>query len=415
MRKILLLCFFLFSAFLHAQVYETSPPDYIKTIEFKGGIEFSGTPIVALGEPIQLEFDDLIGDEADYYYTIEHYNFDWTPSGLAQSEFMDGYDDTRIRNYENSFNTLQIFSHYRLNIPNVYTRALKVSGNYLLKVFNNNKELVFSRKFIVFEDLAIVRAEIKRSRDLKFIKTKQVVNFSIDGAENIIFRNPDRNLNTLILKNNNLKNGIYNLKPQYNLGSKLIYKYDQKAAFWAGNEYLNFDTKDVRASSMNIQRIELIDIYNTYLFPDAIRAFDPYTYYPDINGNFTVRTLQGEKATIEAEYTWVHFALENYEKLDGGEIHLYGKFNNFTLDESTKLTYNPTTKLYETKRLFKQGFYNYKYVLLRPDGSIDEGFFSGNFEETENQYTILAYYREVGGRYDRVIGAGSANSRNISN
>ena len=50
-----------------------------------------------------------------------------------------------------------------------------------------------------------------------------------------------------------------------------------------------------------------------------------------------------------------------------------------------------------------------------PNGSIDEGFNSGNFDETENQYTILAYYREVGGRYDRIVGVGSANSRNISN
>jgi hypothetical protein len=28
---------------------------------------------------------------------------------------------------------------------------------------------------------------------------------------------------------------------------------------------------------------------------------------------------------------------------------------------------------------------------------------------------VLAYYRGVGGRYDRVIGVGSANSRNITN
>ena len=409
------ICFLLIAYSGISQALETTPPDYIRTIQFQGNSQFSGTPIIALGETLSISFDDLIGDEADYYYTIEHYDFNWQPSNLAKNEYMEGFDNMRILNYQNSFNTLQIYSHYTLNIPNRNTRRLKVSGNYMLKIFNDDKELVFSRKFMVYEDIALVKAEIKRSRNLKFIDTKQVVYFSVDGSDQIIFRNPDQNLKTLIIQNNNLQTSIYNLKPQYSLGNELVYRYDQEASFWGGNEYLEFDNKDVRAATMNIRSIELKDIYNTYLFTNKNRSYDPYTYDPDINGQFRVNTIQGEDPTIEAEYTWVHFSLANYEKLKGGEIHIYGNFNNFNLDESTKLTYNSKRDVFEGKRLFKQGFYNYKYVLLMPDGSIDEGFNSGNFDETENQYTILAYYREVGGRYDRIVGVGSANSRNISN
>lgn len=409
------ICFLLIAYSGIAQALETTPPDYIRTVQFQGNSQFSGTPIIALGETLSISFDDLIGDEADYYYTIEHYDFNWQPSNLAKNEYMEGFDNMRILNYQNSFNTLQIYSHYTLNIPNRNTRRLKVSGNYMLKIFNDDKELVFSRKFMVYEDIALVKAEIKRSRNLKFIDTKQVVYFSVDGSDQIIFRNPDQNLKTLIIQNNNLQTSIYNLKPQYSLGNELVYRYDQEASFWGGNEYLEFDNKDVRAATMNIRSIELKDIYNTYLFTNKNRSYDPYTYDPDINGQFRVNTIQGEDPTIEAEYTWVHFSLANYEKLKGGEIHIYGNFNNFNLDESTKLTYNSKRDVFEGKRLFKQGFYNYKYVLLMPDGSIDEGFNSGNFDETENQYTILAYYREVGGRYDRIVGVGSANSRNISN
>lgn len=409
------ICFLLITFSGIAQALETTPPDYIRTVQFQGNSQFSGTPIIALGETLSISFDDLIGDEADYYYTIEHYDFNWQPSNLAKNEYMEGFDNMRILNYQNSFNTLQIYSHYTLNIPNRNTRRLKVSGNYMLKIFNDDKELVFSRKFMVYEDIALVKAEIKRSRNLKFIDTKQVVYFSVDGSDQIIFRNPDQNLKTLIIQNNNLQTSIYNLKPQYSLGNELVYRYDQEASFWGGNEYLEFDNKDVRAATMNIRSIELKDIYNTYLFTNKNRSYDPYTYDPDINGQFRVNTIQGEDPTIESEYTWVHFSLANYEKLKGGEIHIYGNFNNFNLDESTKLTYNSKRDVFEGKRLFKQGFYNYKYVLLMPDGSIDEGFNSGNFDETENQYTILAYYREVGGRYDRIVGVGSANSRNISN
>ena len=71
--------------------------------------------------------------------------------------------------------------------------------------------------------------------------------------------------------------------------------------------------------------------------------------------------------------------------------------------------------LHEVARLFKQGFYNYKYVLLLPDGTLDEGFISGNFDATENEYSVIIYYRPVGGRFDRIIGTGSANSINITN
>lgn len=404
----------LFQLKVHAQVaQEVLPPSYIRTVAFNGNSEFSGNPIIRLGEGISLEFDDIIGDEANYYYSIEHYNYDWTPSELAKSEYMEGFDDVRIKNYTNSFNTLQIYSHYNLQIPNEDTRSLKVSGNYMLKIHNENEELVFSKKFMVYEPLAQVAVEIKRSREVKLINTRQVVNFSVNSPD-VILKNPQQNVNVVILQNNNLKNAIYNIKPQYSIANELIYKYDQPTSFWAGNEYLAFDSKDLRAATVSIQRVEVLNLYHHYLFLDDIRALEPYTYNPDINGNFAINVSQGN-SDIEADYIWTHFALKSYEPIEGGKIHLYGGFNNFVLDESTLLEYNSRTGAYETARLFKQGFYNYKYVLLRKDGTLDEGFISGNFAKTENQYTVLIYYRSPAARYDHIIGVGTANSIHITN
>jgi hypothetical protein len=79
------------------------------------------------------------------------------------------------------------------------------------------------------------------------------------------------------------------------------------------------------------------------------------------------------------------------------------------------MQYDSASDTYRLSRLFKQGFYNYKYVLVDRDGSIDEGAISGNFWQTENDYTILVYYRDLGGRFDRIIGMGMANSTNITN
>src|SRR5699024_2810574 len=173
-----------------AQVPETLPPEYIKTIEFKDNTEFSGTPIIKLGQGLSLEFDDLIGDEADYYYKISYYNFDWTPTDLSKNEYMNGFDDVRIKTYKNSYNTLQIYTHYHLSIPNKQTKALTKSGNYMLEIYNDQDKLVFSKRFMVFEYLASVQARFKRSRDLNYINTKHVINISITEYTRIIFRIP---------------------------------------------------------------------------------------------------------------------------------------------------------------------------------------------------------------------------------
>ena len=395
-------------------VVQVPPPNYIRTVIFNDGSGYSETPIIRLGQGLQLQFDDIIGDEANYYYTIEHYDYDWQPSQLAKSEYLEGFDNIRINNYSNSYNTLQLYSHYNLKIPNEDTQALKVTGNYMLKIWNEKKELVFSRKFMIYEPLAQVGVVVKKSREVKLIHSKQVVNFEV-SAPDFIIRKPEESVQAVILQNNNLKTAIYNIEPQYNLGNTLVYKYDQLTSFWAGNEYLNFDSKDLRSATVKIKYIDVEELYHHYLFADHIRTFDPYTYNPDINGKFVVRTMQGNNPAIEAGYVWTHFALETYEPLEGGEVYLYGEFNNYVLDESTRMEFNPSAGAYETARLFKQGYYDYKYVFLRNDGILDEGFISGNFVSTENEYTVLVYYRPPGGRYTRIIGVGSANSLNISN
>ena len=415
LKKFFCFAFFILSIFSTiAQVEETTEPYYIRTIQFRGSSAQSELPIIKLGERVQLSFDDVKGNEADYYYKITHHNFDWTPSDLSKGEYLDGFDDVRIETYQNSFNTLQLYSNYTVSIPNRETRGLLKSGNYLLSIYDDNNDLVFSRKFMVVEQIAGVGVEIKRSRDIKHIHTKQVVQFTVN-SQSLLLINPKQTVKTLVLQNSNLKNAITNLVPQYTIGSELIYRYDQEAAFWGGNEFLAFDNKDERSATNGVRRVEVSDVYENILYSDISRADRPYTYNPDINGNFVVRKLNVQNQNIEAEYVRMHFNLMYYEDIDNKELHLYGNFNNWTIDETTYMKYDKQTDSFRNERLFKQGFYNYKYVLVDRDGSIDEGAVSGNFWQTENDYTVLVYFRDLGARFDRIIGMGTANSININN
>ncbi|WP_339701300.1 DUF5103 domain-containing protein [uncultured Marixanthomonas sp.] len=399
---------------LFSQLAEIPAPNYIKTIQFKGTSAQSELPVIRLGERLELSFDALNGEEEDFYYTITHHNFDWTESDLSKSEYLSGFDDVRIETYENSLNTLQIFSHYTLSIPNRETRGISKSGNYLLSIFDSDNNPIFSRKFMVIEEIAGVSVEIKRSRDLKYIEEKQTVQFTINSPS-LLLINPKQTVHTLVMKNSNLKTAITNLKPQYTIGNELIYKYDKESSFWGGNEFLSFDNKDVRAAGNNISRISVSDVYENYLFTDIGRFNRPYTYNPDINGNFVVRNISANNQDIEAEYVRLHFNLQYFEDIGDKEIHLYGNFNNWTIDGSTYMKYDPQSDTYRNSRLFKQGFYNYKYVVVNRDGSIEPGAISGNFWQTENDYTVLVYFRDLGARYDRIIGMGRGNSTNITN
>lgn len=411
--SILLLCITFSSLAQVAQ--EKEEPLFIKTIQFRAGTELGKLPILKLGESLQISFDDIIGDERDYFYTITHHNADWTPSNLARSEFMQGMDNVRILEFKNSVATLQLYTHYQLDIPNEMTRALTKTGNYLLSIFDEEKELVFSRKFMIYNPTFNVGAEVKRSRDLNFINTKQVLRFFIDSRDELII-DPKTNLHTTLIQNNNLTTTIDSVQPQYTLGSRLEYRYDQETAFWAGNEFFNFENKDVRASTSAIRSIELKSLYHNYLYRDIARYNKPYTYDPDINGNFLITSLQATDAITESEYVWIHFNLGLDKVPDNQKVHIYGNFNNYAINNSTQLKWDTTKRLYTLPYLFKQGFYNYRYVIVNEDKTIDRSRnIDGNYWQTENDYQILVYYRRPGGRYDELLGYGQTNSSTITN
>jgi hypothetical protein len=404
---------FLVASSVFSQVQqEVNPPENIKSIVFEGPTE-DQFPVVMLGESMRLEFDDVLANEQDYYYKIVHCDYDWTPSQLLKSQYLDGVDNQRIIDYSNSYNTLQPYSNYRLTIPN-QNLSLKVSGNYVLEIYNDSYELQFSRRFVVYTDVVKVAATVKRSRDFNFLNEKQVVQFSINQG-NFQLVNPKKEVKVAILQNYQWETAIYDIAPQYTLGGELVYKYDRETGFFGGNEYLNFDTSDLRAPTAQISRIEVTDLYGHFLFTDGYRFDQPYTYYPDINGDFVVRTLQGDDNSREAEYTRVHFSLPFEELLGLDEVFIYGKFNNYALTDENKLMYNGNTGMMDGSILLKQGFYNYKYVIRREDGIIDLNTVCGNFHFTENNYLILVYYRNFGDLYDSIIGIGTSNSRNISN
>ncbi|MBP4136636.1 type IX secretion system plug protein [Flavobacterium geliluteum] len=413
-QKILLL--FIFSS-ATAQVIQTevAPPYNIKTVTFvQNGSNV--VPIFELGSEFELQFDDLFGNEANYYFEIIHCDYNWKPTDILKNDYIAGMDNQRIMNYLNSFNTLQNYSHYKLSFPNQFTTQLRISGNYMLKILNEDREVVFSRKLLLYENRATVSAQVKRSRNLSNIDHKHNLDFTVNSND-IVFQNPIKSIKIFLMQNGDFNTSIKNIVPQYTLGNQLVYKYDAETQFWAGNEYLYFENKDIRTVSNNIGKVGLnSDIYSSFLFTSPARANLIYTLNQDINGNFLVKNINGSDNAIEADYAWVYFSLSAPAFRLNKDIYITGMFNNYNLTPEYKMDYNSDKGTYEKAVMIKQGFTNFQFTVADKNGQVDyENAIDGNFYQTENEYTILVYYRESNDRYERIIGKGNANSINIIN
>ena len=84
---------------------------------------------------------------------------------------------------------------------------------------------------------------------------------------------------------------------------------------------------------------------------------------------------------------------------------------NYATDTSGLMYFNPESGAYEKTLLLKQGYYNYLYA-TRPStgGDLDFSQTEGNYWATENNYTVLVYYRPFGARADECIGYSNFNS-----
>lgn len=381
----------------------------IKTIQLrpKNNPNFYA-PITRLGDVLKLSFDDLDADSKQYQYKIEHMTHDWKPSSMTSNQYIEGFEQNEIINFTNSFNTLQPYTHYSVEIPNQNTIITK-SGNYLISVIDENYEVVFTRRCVFYEDITTVGVAAFRSRNAATTNQQQTVQFSVNHP-GLQINTPSQEINVALFQNHNWNTAITNLQPIFIKPQQLLYNHTIKTNFWGGNEFLNFDTKFIRNSSLNVARVERKDLYHSYLYTDAPRTDKTYTYNPDINGQFVVRTTErdvlDDRDNTEADYSLIHFSLEVFKPYENKDVYVYGAFNNYELSEENKMIYDSSQRIYKATLPFKQGFYNYSYVTLDSNKNIDLHEIDGSFYQTENEYTVIVYYKPFGEIYDRVIGVG---------
>jgi hypothetical protein len=372
----------------------------IKTVEFyKEGWEFS-YPILEINDSksLLLSFDDLDAKYKNFNYIVVHCDADWMPSRISYTEYMDGFYQNPLNDYQSSFSTHVPYNHYSLQIPNDNVK-LKLSGNYVLLVYegSNEDEPILIKRFVMVDQQVKLVPEIKR-------------------ATLPAYQNPYQTVNVTIVKNNQWKFSIEHLKPLFIRNTELIYNFEDKNLFLGGNEYRAFDIKSLKYQSANIQSIKFTDnSWQVALKPDRPRDRISYLYNEDLNGKYLIQNQQGVNAATDAEYAHILFTFPMDAPLVDGDIYVYGGFSDFNCYDDNRMTYNIERKAYELDILVKQGYYNYQYVYIPKKSSVlDERYFEGSFYETENDYVIYVYYRPFGSRYDHLIAVKISNSLRTS-
>lgn len=389
----------------------------IKTVQLSLYGDQTAYPIIKLNsnDMLQLDFDDMDGDIKNYYYNIELRNADWSAVQMGYFDYAKGYTNQRISTYRRSAQVLTRYTHYQLVFPGRDIMPTK-AGNYVLKVFldGDTSKLAFTRRFLVADAAIAVSAQVQQPFGQQFFRTHQKIQFTVNaGRLNVSY--PQQQIKVVILQNNRWDNRIQNIKPSIVRNKMYEYNTEKDCIMPAMREWRWLDLTSFRLLSDRVRRQENTNTaYDLYAVPDPPRNTQRYIYYKDYNGIYAALTNENVNPYWNGDYATVHFTYKPpgnapYAK----DLYLIGQITNYGRDDNAKMRWNPQQNTYETTLQLKQGYYDYAYALA--DGKNNPLRFitdetEGNIWETENQYTILVYYRELGGRYDQLMNVTVINS-----
>lgn len=377
--------------------------DRIQSLTVQADGRWRSLPVTELGGSVDIGFDDMTHEYHRYAYRIEPCNADWTPnSQLFESDFINGFtSDNIIDNVRQSILTTRNYTHYKFSVT-----GIKLSGNYKVTVYDNNADdkPLFCACFMVMEPAETsmgIRMNVTTNTDATINQQHQQLSMDVKYSGYNVTR-PLEQIHTVVLQNGQWHDARINVRPQYIMSDGLRWDHNASYIFDAGNEYHKFEILQTDVPSMGVDHIYW-DSVQFHAFPFVNVPRTNYVYDEDADGSYLLRNSDNEDSETESDYMLVHFQMQCPE-VKGADVYVNGWFTNDRLLPRYRMTYDRVRKHYETVVLMKFGYYNYQYVIAYDNGKVSRLPYEGNFYQTENSYQALVYFREQGGRYDRLVG-----------
>ncbi len=378
-----------------------------------------GMPLIKLhaNEQLELHFDDLDPNIKNYYYTYILCDANWQPSELSSFDYLSGFQQQRLTNYNVSSIARCSYIHYQAILPEKDCVPTK-SGNYLLKVYldGDTSQLAFTKRLFIVSNKVYIAGNIQRPYDNSLSFTHQKLQFTLNTGD-LSDPNPAQQLKVVVAQNYKWDEARYNLQPLFMRGSSLEYDGEGNCIFESGKEYRFVDLRSSSFSSYWVDKANREVVPNELsLKVDANRTTQQYAIYINYSGWMYVTTDEVPEPWWQSDYAKVTFryATQNRQPLAGKEVYVVGELTQNHFDENSRMTFNPLTNLYEKTLLLKQGIYSYYYATKEtnaPDAPSSMVATEGNFWETANDYTILVYYHSYSSRSDELVGVTTLNSK----
>lgn len=365
-------------------------------------------PIITLNssEQLQLGFD-ILGTKNEFFqYSLTHCDANWNPTPLSQNEYITGLTFDNISDYRFSTNTYVKYVHYGLLLPNENMRP-RIAGNYLLKVYRNfdEEDLVLTRRMMVINPNVTIDGKVQPATLAQYRFTKQEIQFSISYKGYTII-NPMSDVNVVITQNGRWDNALRGIKPMFIRDQVLEYSSYDASLFNGGNEFRFFDFRSLRTLSPNVRSKTFDSLYHVILNYDESRGSKQYFQYLDNNGRRILGNKDGTNSDLDGDYALVNFYLMSMNPLQEGDVYVFGEFTDWKLLPKYKMYYNKNRGRYDLEVLLKQGRYEYIYAIKdESTGQPNEITLEGSSANTENEYLILVYHKNIQFKYDELIGA----------
>ena len=416
-KELLIFCFCcVTSPHIKAQQPDKIYKPYIATAQLFQYANQLQLPVFTLnsGDKFELEFDDLEGNYKSYYYTYQLCDYNWAPVDLSPFDYIKGFTQNRITTYRYSSVALTKYTHYQAILPEQNSYPIR-SGNYMVKVFQDGdtSKLAFTKRLLVVENKASVAASVVQALGTQNFTTNQKVRFTVTTSDINAF-SAAQQIKVVVLQNNRWDNAQKDIVPTFVRGNVLDYSNESIAQFPGGKEWRWLDLRSFRLQSDRVDHADYGKTYtNMYVVADVDRSAQRYVYYPDYNSTFNIITYESINPFWQGDYATVKFSFAP----PGGKafaeknIYLAGQFTGFATSDKYKMHFNDSIGLYEVSVFMKQGYYSYTYLVEDKKGIDNTNLLEGNYWETENNYTVLVYYKSFTDRTDQLIGIGEINSR----
>ena len=394
-RLVILLCVAVLSSHAGNCIFT----DRVKSLTSIVNGDWMNRPVMTLhsNDILQIGFDELSHNYHRLTYHIDHCEENWNVSeDIFESDWLMGFNDNQIEDYQNSINTTVLYTHYNLQIPNDRCQ-LKMSGNYRLTVYDedSDNEKLLQVEFYVVEPVMSVGLEVSTNTDIDHHKSHQQLSMTLTYNELHII-NPSEELRTVVMQNWREDQARRNIKPSFITMNGLSWQHHRQLIFDAGNEFHKFEVLDVSHPTMGIDRISWDgEAYQVYPFTSTVRR--NYLTDVDADGAFLIRNCNNSEIDYTCEYVWVNYTLQAPYV---GDIYINGHWTTDQYKSNYRMTYDMESQTYHAGILQKQGYYSYQYLI--GDGRLAPS--EGNFWETENRYQALVYYKGAGERTWRLVG-----------